>query len=163
MWAYIRLKASTFHFSKLIEKLLENKLLLTFPYSEIQRFFFQKTKWRKTKIIIKLTSLLKGNPAEHQYLRWPIDDTSHVPRFFWKKDEPLVFPTVISSGNMFTTVITSGNPFPTVITSGNVFSTVIPSDNLFPTFLLLLLLLIIISILCWYVHIKTNKNQPPRL
>ena len=62
-------------------------------------------------------------------LRWPIDDISDVPRFFRKKDEPLFFPTVISSGNVFSTVITSGNVFSTVITSGNVFPTVITSQN----------------------------------
>ena len=33
------------------------------------------------------------------FLRWPIDDISDMPRLFWKKDEPLIFPTVISSGN----------------------------------------------------------------
>ena len=60
-------------------------------------------------------------------VRWPIDDISDVPRFFRKKDEPLFFPTVISSGNVFSTVISGGNVFPTVITSGNVFSTVITS------------------------------------
>ena len=76
-------------------------------------------------------------------VRWPIDDISDVPRFFRKKDEPLFFPTVISSGNVFSTVIisrnvfstviTSRNVFPTVITSGNVLPTVITSGNLFPT------------------------------
>ena len=39
------------------------------------------------------------------YVRWPIDDISDVPHFFRKKDEPLFFPTVISSGNAFSTVI----------------------------------------------------------
>ena len=37
-----------------------------------------------------------------------------------------MFPTVITSGNVFATV-------PTVITSGNVFATVITSANMFPT------------------------------
>ena len=66
-------------------------------------------------------------------LRWPIDDISDVPRFFRKKHEPLFFPTVISSGNVYSKVITSRNLFPTVITSGNVFPTVITSGNMFPT------------------------------
>ena len=50
-------------------------------------------------------------------------------KFFWKKDEPLFFPTVISGRNVFSTVITSGNLFLTVITNGNVFPTVITSRN----------------------------------
>ena len=67
------------------------------------------------------------------FLRWPIDDISYVSRFFRKKDEPLFFPTVISSGNVFPTVTTSGNLLPTVVTSRNLFPTVIPSRNVFPT------------------------------
>ena len=62
-----------------------------------------------------------------------IDDISDVPRFFRKKDEPLFFPTVISSGNVFSTVITSGNVFSTVIISENVFPTVISGGNVFST------------------------------
>ena len=54
-------------------------------------------------------------------------------KFFWKKDEPLFFPTVISSRNVFSTVITSGNLFLTVITNGNVFATVISDGKVFPT------------------------------
>ena len=81
----------------------------------------------------------------YPHVRWPIDGTSDVPRFFWRKDERLffstvttsgnVFPTVISGGNVFPTVITSGNLFPTIITSGNVFPTVINGGNVFPTVL----------------------------
>ena len=66
-------------------------------------------------------------------IRRPIDDISDVPHFFRKKDEPLFFPTVISSWNVFLTVITSGNVFLTVIISRNVFSTVIISRNVFST------------------------------
>ena len=40
-----------------------------------------------------------------------------------------MFPTVVTSGNMFLTVITSGNVFSTVISRGNVFPTVIISGN----------------------------------
>ena len=54
-------------------------------------------------------------------------------KFFWKKDEPLFFPTVISGRNVFSTVITSGNLFLTVITNGNVFPTVISDGNVFLT------------------------------
>ena len=67
------------------------------------------------------------------HVRWPIDDISDVSRFFRKKDEPLFFPTVISSGNSFLKVITSRNLFPTVTTSGSKFLTVIISGKLFPT------------------------------
>ena len=74
-------------------------------------YFFQKNPWHLWNVIY---------------------GPSHVPRFFWKKDEPLFFLTVITSGNPFSTVITSGNVFPTVISSGNTFSTVITSGNLFP-------------------------------
>ena len=56
------------------------------------------------------------------FIRWPIDDISDLPRFFRKKDEPLFFPTVISSGNVFSIVITSGNVFSIVLTSGSVFN-----------------------------------------
>ena len=66
-------------------------------------------------------------------LRWPIDDISDVARLFRKKDDPLFFLTVITSGNVFPTVISSGNEFPTVITSRNVFSIVITSGKVFPT------------------------------
>ena len=53
--------------------------------------------------------------------------------FLEKKDEPVFFPTAISSGSVFSTVITSGNLSPTVITNGNVFLTVITSWNMFST------------------------------
>ena len=53
--------------------------------------------------------------------------------FLEKKDEPLFFLTVKSSGNVFSTVITSRNLFPTVITSRNMFPEVISSGNVFPT------------------------------
>ena len=53
--------------------------------------------------------------------------------FFLKNNEPLFFPTVLSSGNLFPTVITSGNVFPAVISGGNVFSKVTTSENVFPT------------------------------
>ena len=66
-------------------------------------------------------------------LRWPIDDISDVARLFRKKDDPLFFLTVITSGNVFPTVISSGNEFPTVKTSRNVFSIVITSGNVFLT------------------------------
>ena len=52
--------------------------------------------------------------------------------FLRKKDEPLFFPTVISSGNAFSTVITNGNVFPTVTTVGNTFSLVTTVGNTFP-------------------------------
>ena len=65
------------------------------------------------------------------FLRWPIDDMSHVPRFFSKKGEPLFFP-VITSGNVFPTVTSGGKLCPTDISGRNVFSTVITSGNLFP-------------------------------
>ena len=74
----------------------------------------------------------KTDSLNMQFTRWPIDDISDMPRFFRKKDEPLFFPTVISSGNVFWTVITGGNVFSTVITSGKVFPTVITSRNAFP-------------------------------
>ena len=66
-------------------------------------------------------------------LRWLIDDISDVPCFFRKKDEPLFFPTVISSRNVFLTVRNRENVFLTVISSGNLFPTVITSGNMFPT------------------------------
>ena len=61
-----------------------------------------------------------------------IDEISYVPNFFRKKDEPIFFLTVISSGNVFSTVVTSGNLFPTVITSGNLFPTVLGGGNVLP-------------------------------
>ena len=50
----------------------------------------------------------------NMFLGCPIDDISDVPRFLRKKDQPLFFRTVISSGNVFSTVITNWNMFPTV-------------------------------------------------
>ena len=58
-----------------------------------------------------------------------IDDISDVPRFFRKKDEPLFFPAVITSGNVFPTVISGENVVSTVITGRNVFLTVISSGK----------------------------------
>ena len=61
------LKASTFHTSKLMKKLLDNKILLTFLYYEAQikskRFFLQKR-----RLITKFIPFVKGNLAKHHYL-----------------------------------------------------------------------------------------------
>ena len=77
--------------------------------SRLEFIYWTRNKWQKVACFFWI-------------LRWPIDDISDVPRFFRKKDEPLFFPTVISSGNVFPTVITSGNVFSTVITSRTVWN-----------------------------------------
>ena len=68
----IRLKASTFHSSKLTKKLLEKqRFFLTFYYYEaqIKSGGFSSRKQNEGNLIItKLTPFLKDNLAEHQYL-----------------------------------------------------------------------------------------------
>ena len=77
------------------------------------------------------TNFCKKKKFQRASLRWLIDDISDVPRLFGKKDEPLLFPTVISSANVFPTVITIGEVFLT-FTSGNTFLLVITIENTFP-------------------------------
>ena len=52
---------------------------------------------------------------------------------FLAKDEPLLFPIVISGGNLFPKDITSKNVSLTVISGGNLFPTVISSKNMLQT------------------------------
>ena len=73
--------------------------------------------------------------GEYRSVRSPIDDILDMACFSKKKDEPLFFPTVISSGNVLSTVITSVNLFSTVITSGNLFPTVISGWNVVLAFI----------------------------
>ena len=55
MWKHIRLEASTFHSSKLMKKLLGKAnfiyISLFWSTSKVQKFFFQKGKWGKPKLI----------------------------------------------------------------------------------------------------------------
>ena len=78
------------------------------------------------------TNFCKKKKFQRASLRWLIDDISDVPRFFGKKDEPLLFPTVTSSANVFPTVITIGEVFLTFTSGGNTFLLVITIENTFP-------------------------------
>ena len=78
MWKHIRLEASTFHSSKLMKKLLGKAnfiyISLFWSTSKVQKFFFQKGKWGKPKLITTFPPFLKRNSAEHQYLTILIAD-----------------------------------------------------------------------------------------
>ena len=60
---YICLKASTFHSSKLVKKLLEKKNLFTFPYYEAQiksRGFLPVNKMKETENNNQISCFFKG-------------------------------------------------------------------------------------------------------